>query len=178
MHSFLPHSQSTRKFEEQTKVTSCGKKSLVYFGSKSLSPSQYIISICYPLSFIHKVEHSCHLFSFFTCGGAHRPLAFNTQVPVSNTFWPSSICNDLLSITWSAQDWVKKQPPLSTKLHRSFIPTLLRSWTLDSDDWNEHIAIWLLWLLIPILTPEFSLVLYWKVLCIEHLEWPLCWKKM
>ena len=143
MLSFLPHSQSTRKFEEQTKVTSCGKKSLVYFESKFLSSSQYIISICYPLSFIHKVEHSYHLFSFFTCGGTHTPPAFNTQVPVSNTFWPSSICDDLSSITWSARDWVKKQPPLSTRLHRSFIPTLLRSWTLDSDDWNEHNATWL-----------------------------------
>ena len=30
-------------------------------GSKSWSPSQYIISICYPLSFIRKVEHSYHL---------------------------------------------------------------------------------------------------------------------
>ena len=56
---FLPHSQSAMKFEEQT---SCGNNSLVYFGSKFLFPSQiYIISICYSLSFMCKVEHTYRL---------------------------------------------------------------------------------------------------------------------
>ena len=81
---FLPHSQSTRKFEEQTKVTFCGKKSR----SKSYSPSQYIILICYPLLFIRKVEHSYHV---SCCFGLHQ---------YAMTFRPAGLSRDPHEIGW------------------------------------------------------------------------------
>ena len=39
--------------QEVWKADKLCKKPLAYFGSNFLSPSQYIISICYPLSFIY-----------------------------------------------------------------------------------------------------------------------------
>ena len=41
--------------------------------------------------------------------------SFKTPPTPLNTLWPSSICNDLSScrpVTWSAWDWVQRQPPL------------------------------------------------------------------
>ena len=76
MLSFLPHSQSTWKFEEQTKVTRCGKKSLMNFGSKSLYLSQYIHVSNTLLSFSFKcrVERSYIIYKAFLPVEGHTQL--------------------------------------------------------------------------------------------------------
>ena len=54
LHFLLPHSQSTRRFGEQTKVARCGKKSLVYSGIILVPIPLYTIR--YPLSYIRMVN--------------------------------------------------------------------------------------------------------------------------
>ena len=74
-----------------------------------ISLYEYIISICYPLSFICKVENIAIIYKAFLPVEEHTrllPLIRKCQCP--------SIRNDLSScrpITWSAWDWVKRQPP-------------------------------------------------------------------
>jgi len=75
-----------------------------------ISLYEYIISICYPLSFIRKVENIAIIYKVFLPVEEHTRLL----VLIRKCQCPS-IRNDLSSrrpITWSAWDWVKRQPPL------------------------------------------------------------------
>ena len=103
--NFWPHSQSTWRFGEQTKVTRCGKKSLMYF-QELLVP----IPISNPLSFL------CKVFIY----KAVLPVEENTQLPAFCKVGVHSslvikFINNLSScrpITWFT--W-RRQPPVSTQ---------------------------------------------------------------